>query len=541
MHGLQVHDQPVLHRCRRGERRGGDGQRLLRHDAVLEHPRTARRSAARTSTEARIRRSYATTASTRTASPTRSCNGDREGHRCKRLAHADDDGALLHLHAGERRHLPALGLGGHRDPARPTPSARTTAAWGRHFIYAVEPDDAAVSLGGCDTGQSPAGNAADSTISTISHEHIEAVTDPYADGWWSEDPEPSPNNPSGPSGPEGPFYGSEIADLCAWNFGDPLGTTLEGESYNQVINGHNYFLQTEYSNADAGCVQYAGGDVTFFDTSSPLYPGVGPLVYHGGAVMTSTTIRAIYWIPAGPANSRLPTIAGSAKVGKKLRALHGAWSNSPTFAYRWLRCSAAGTSCKGIKKATDSAYTVAPGDTGHGLEVRVTATNPGGSANATSVPTGKVQVMTPMKTLLAGLLVLCALFVGSSSGVKASANLGMPSFIPHFGGNTTPSAAKAANTTADFTCGAITCEAYEAGVNGYLQDVAADSGGSNNVYSVATEYSDAGRAPAPSPTTIPSAGRSWTRSALPRERVPDKCGERLPDRVSAHDGDQQPT
>ena len=100
--------------------------------------------------------------------------------------------------------------------------------------------------------------------------------------------------------------------------------------------------------------------------------------------------------------------------------------------------------------------------------------------------------MTPMKAFLAGLLVLCALFVGSASGVKASANLGMPSFIPHFGGNPTPRAAKAANATTDFTCGAITCEAYEAGVNGYLQDVAADSGGSNNVYSVATEYTDSG-------------------------------------------------
>src|SRR5689334_10984546 len=97
-----------------------------------------------------------------------------------------------------------------------------------------------------------------------------------------------------------------------------------------------------------------------------------------------------------------------------------------------------------------------------------------------------------MKTLIAGLVVLCALFVGSASGVKASANLGMPSYIPHFGGNPTPRAAQAAKTTQDFTCGAITCAAYEAGVNGYLQDVAADSGGSNNVYSVATEYFDLG-------------------------------------------------
>ena len=266
---------------------------------------------------------------------------------------------------------------------------------GDSFIYVVEPDAAAVSDGACLTGESPAGNAADATLSTISHEHIEAITDPYGDGWWSEDPEPPPNNPSGPSGASGPFYGSEIADLCGWNFGDPLGTTLEGESYNQVINGHEYFLQQEWSNADEGCVQYAGGTVTNADPNDPLhdppYAGVGPLVAHGGPVMTSTTVYAIYWVPARPANSHLPTIAGQAKVGKKLRALHGAWSNSPTFAYRWLRCSAAGTSCKGIKHATGSSYRLAPADTGHRLEVRVTATNPGGRARATSAPTGKVR------------------------------------------------------------------------------------------------------------------------------------------------------
>ena len=107
--------------------------------------------------------------------------------------------------------------------------------------------------------------------------------------------------------------------------------------------------------------------------------------------MTSTTVYAIYWVPAAAANSHLPTIAGQAKVGKKLKALHGAWSNSPTFAYRWLRCSAAGTSCKGIKKAIDSFYVLEPADKGHRLEVRVTATNQGGRASATSASTGKVR------------------------------------------------------------------------------------------------------------------------------------------------------
>ena len=253
------------------------------------------------------------------------------------------------------------------------------------FIYAVEPDDAAVFGGGCDTGQSPAGNSADPTLSTISHEQSEAITDPYGDGWTSDDPETYMGVPNA-------FLGSENGDLCSWNFGDSLGTTLDGQEYNQVINGHDYFLQQEYSNADGGCVQHAGGTPTIFDSSNPLYAGVGPLADHGGTVMTSTTVHAIYWVPVAPANGRLPRIGGIAKVGKKLRAFHGTWSNSLSFTYRWLRCSSSGTSCTGIKGATGSSYTLTQADAGHRVEVRVTATNQAGRVNAISAPTLKVRL-----------------------------------------------------------------------------------------------------------------------------------------------------
>ena len=250
------------------------------------------------------------------------------------------------------------------------------------FIYAVEPDDAAVSGGGCSTGQSPAGNNADSTLSTISHEQSEAITDPYGDGWTSEDHETYMGIPDA-------FFGSENGDLCSWNFGASLGP--DGQKYNQVINGHNYYLQQEYSNADGGCVQYAGGTPTNFDSSNPLYAGVGPLVYHGGTVMSTNTVYAIYWVPVAPANGRLPRIGGIAKVGKQLRAFHGTWSNSLSFTYRWLRCSSAGTSCTGIKRATGSSYTLVPADVDHRLEVRVTAANQAGRANAISAPTRTVR------------------------------------------------------------------------------------------------------------------------------------------------------
>ena len=92
-------------------------------------------------------------------------------------------------------------------------------------------------LGGlfCDAGPGPTGDDADATINLVSHEHNEAITDPLGTAWYDSS-------------------GNENGDKCAWNFGNPLGTTQFG-SYNQVINGHDYYLQQEWSNASSSCVQ----------------------------------------------------------------------------------------------------------------------------------------------------------------------------------------------------------------------------------------------------------------------------------------------
>ncbi len=237
----------------------------------------------------------------------------------------------------------------------------------KSFLYAVEPDAQAISDAACDPLQYPAGNGADATINTISHEQNEAITDPTSGGWYAGD------------------LGHENGDLCAYDFGTPLGTTPSGQSFNQVINDHNYFLQLEYSNQDSGCVPYLGGPVTAPD---PLN-GSGPMTYNGGDVMTTNTVYAIYWVPT--VNIQLPAISGVTKVGKTLKAANGSWSNGPKFTYRWLRCSSAGTSCKGIKAATDARYKLVQADARHRLEVRVTATTAAGSHSAISAPTGRVR------------------------------------------------------------------------------------------------------------------------------------------------------
>ncbi len=88
------------------------------------------------------------------------------------------------------------------------------------------------------SGSDPEGNPeAESTIDTVAHEAVEAVTDPDGTGWMD------PN-------------GYETGDKCETGpqQGTPLGYAADGAPYNQVINGHQYLVQDMWSNARGGCV-----------------------------------------------------------------------------------------------------------------------------------------------------------------------------------------------------------------------------------------------------------------------------------------------
>jgi len=206
------------------------------------------------------------------------------------------------------------------------------------IVYAAEPFDGTIT--GCHgaVGQGfPNGTDADSAINTISHEQNEAITDPWGNAWFNGDYE-------------------EIADLCAWTFGSPLGTA-SGEPYNQLINGHAYSVQREYSNDGSACVQRYGA-------AAPS---------------------------ASPANSARPVVSGTAAVGHVLSTTNGTWSGSPSaYAVQWLRCTANGKSCASIGGATGASYTVAAADAGYRLEARVSATNSAATVTATSAATAVV-------------------------------------------------------------------------------------------------------------------------------------------------------
>jgi hypothetical protein len=106
-------------------------------------------------------------------------------------------------------------------------------------VYSIEPYQ---NVGGCAVkAGTPNGALADSTNSVLSHELIEAITDPDLDAWWN-----SANNG---------VFGEEIADECSFLAFDNQGNFLGFDpSLWQSDNGHKYATQPEYSNVYHSCV-----------------------------------------------------------------------------------------------------------------------------------------------------------------------------------------------------------------------------------------------------------------------------------------------
>lgn len=105
------------------------------------------------------------------------------------------------------------------------------------FAYAVIPYATTASMKAvCGAPGGIAGNDADNALDAVSHEHREMINDPFGQGWWDRN-------------------GWEGSDKCAYNYGTNLGITTSGQPYNQLIDGHPYALQMEWSNASHGCVQ----------------------------------------------------------------------------------------------------------------------------------------------------------------------------------------------------------------------------------------------------------------------------------------------
>ncbi len=152
---------------------------------------------------------------------------------------------------------------------------------------------------GCGVGEHPNGHA-DDTLSDLSHEANESITDPLLNAWFDEE-------------------GFENGDECRGSgddYGAPLGGSA-GTLFNQSIGAGHYYLQQEWSNDIGACAQRVApatpviadpgelisGQPASFDAASST-PGSGAIVsyeweFGDGATATGTSPTHTYASP-GP-------------------------------------------------------------------------------------------------------------------------------------------------------------------------------------------------------------------------------------------------
>jgi hypothetical protein len=98
-----------------------------------------------------------------------------------------------------------------------------------------------------------------------------------------------------------------------------------------------------------------------------------------------------------PSNMAAPSISGALQAGETLSANVGSWSGTQplSYSYQWQSCNEAGGECQDIEGATGGEYRPAAENVGFTLRVLVAATGPGGSAQAQSAVSAKVQAGAP--------------------------------------------------------------------------------------------------------------------------------------------------
>ncbi len=143
---------------------------------------------------------------------------------------------------------------------------------GGEIIYANDPYVTGNS--GCDDGKHPNNKPSDGALEGgLSHEHNESITDPEPNNAWTD---------IGGSG-------GEVGDKCEGSMGTTLGKAADGAPYNQVIDGHFYWYQEEWSNQGSQCLQrftfkgaeptatfasaQGAGDKVSFDATGSTAPG----------------------------------------------------------------------------------------------------------------------------------------------------------------------------------------------------------------------------------------------------------------------------
>jgi hypothetical protein len=135
------------------------------------------------------------------------------------------------------------------------------------------------------------------------------------------------------------------------------------------------------------------GDNTLAGAGNPGTDGLGG-GGGGGNRGGSGRVMIRYLVSSAPANTALPIISGTNRVGSTLTATAGTWSGSPSYTYQWQNAPSADGTFSNIAYATSSTYKLKGESLAKYVRVNVTATVAGGSTTVSSSPTTEILTTT---------------------------------------------------------------------------------------------------------------------------------------------------
>jgi len=152
--------------------------------------------------------------------------------------------------------------------------------------------DPASCLAACaEQSVSPNGDAGiDAMASTIAHEFSELVTDPDINAWYA-------NN------------GDEMADKCAWTFGNVFTANGEGAKANVTLGGLNYLLQQLWVNESGGFCAPSYGTPAPAVTLTKVAPNSGPQGAAVPVVLTGTGFTSGSRVNVSPAGITVSNVS----------------------------------------------------------------------------------------------------------------------------------------------------------------------------------------------------------------------------------------
>jgi uncharacterized repeat protein (TIGR01451 family) len=136
---------------------------------------------------------------------------------------------------------------------------------GKIFVWSDIPDNRSIyTTGGCGNSNVTGDNAADTTLSSVEHEHMEGITDPKINAWMDS-------------------TGAENGDKCNRGMGVADSSSTTANNYLGPGHTHLFRIQREWSNAVSDCAASYTTTGSFVESPAPT----------GGDVVKSVTEATI--------------------------------------------------------------------------------------------------------------------------------------------------------------------------------------------------------------------------------------------------------